>query len=225
MKGAEALCRWTDERWGAVSPVEFIALAEERGLIRELGDWVVRTTTQQLREWLDAGFEFPGVLAINVSAQQLDSPYLVDYFIKSTQDIPSHHLGIEVTESVMMRSPERAMRLLQKLQDRGISIAIDDFGTGYSSLSYLSRFPVNTLKIDRSFVSKLPDDAHNTSLVSTILAMAKNLKLTAVAEGVETQAQADMLKELGCQYVQGFMYGKPLPADVFSQTWLKRKAS
>ncbi|TRW49940.1 bifunctional diguanylate cyclase/phosphodiesterase [Aliidiomarina halalkaliphila] len=218
--GAEALCRWDDEVWGQVSPVEFIALAEERGLIRELGDWVVRNASAQLREWNKDKDRFTGVLSINVSAQQFDSPYLVDYFLNSTKDIPTERLGIEITESIMMRYPEQAMKLLARLRERGYSISIDDFGTGFSSLSYLSRFPLSALKIDRSFVSAITTDKHNMSIVSTIIAMAKNLKMNVVAEGVETEEQAELLRNLGCHSVQGYLYGKPVSAREFEQAWL-----
>ncbi|WP_194755472.1 putative bifunctional diguanylate cyclase/phosphodiesterase [Aliidiomarina indica] len=218
--GAEALCRWHDEVWGQISPMEFIALAEERGLIRDLGDWVVRTASEQLRTWIKESRNFKGVLSINVSAQQFDSPYLVDHFLRSTHDIPPEQLGIEITESIMMRYPEQAMKLLGRLRDRGYSISIDDFGTGFSSLSYLTRFPLSALKIDRSFVTALTTDHHDSTIVSTIIAMAKNLKMTVVAEGVETEEQAQVLRDLGCQHVQGFMYGKPVSAEEFEQRWL-----
>lgn len=220
--GAEALCRWHDETLGYVSPLEFIPLAEERGLIRALGDWVIQAAVAQLQAWQRAGLPPPGLLSINTSAQQFDTPYMVDYFLDRTRAISAEHIGIELTESVMMRHPEKSMKLLQRLREHGFHVAVDDFGTGFSSLAYLSRFPVTSLKIDKSFVEDMETSHDHFTLVQTIIAMAQSLGLKTVAEGVENHAQERFLKQLGCDAMQGFLRGKPVPADEFAQRWLSQ---
>lgn len=220
--GAEALCRWHDSELGQISPLEFIPLAEERGLIRALGDWVIQTAVAQLQKWNKQGLPYPGLLSINTSAHQFDTPYMVNYFLERTHAIPAEHIGIELTESVMVRNLDRSMKLLKRLREHGYHVAIDDFGTGFSSLSYLSQFPVSTLKIDQSFVQRMEKEQSYFALVQTIIAMAKALGLKTVAEGVENEEQYNLLVELGCDTMQGFLRGKPVSADEFAKRWLKK---
>lgn len=219
--GAEALCRWQDDEWGWVSPDTFIPLAEERGLMPELGNWVMHTACQQLNLWQQQGYQLPGRLSVNVSARQLDNEQLVNDFAICSSDILPTQIELEVTESLIMRNPERSLRQMAELESLGFSWAIDDFGTGYSSLAYLTRFRASTLKIDRAFINNIPGDYHHNMVVKTILAMAENLGMLTIAEGVETAEQASYLLQLGCARAQGYHFGRPVPADEFAEYWLK----
>lgn len=221
--GAEALCRWNDEELGSVSPIEFIHLAEERGLIHALGDWVVRKAVDQIKEWLTKYERFEGTLSVNISARQFDDPFMANYLIDKVSELPRGIFSVELTESIMMRNPKHGMQQLKRLKDEGIVIAVDDFGTGYSSLSYLTQFPISLLKIDRSFIQYMQPGNHQHSIVMTIIAMAKALGLDTIAEGVETEEQELLLKEMGCFCMQGFLRGKPVPAEEFAQHWLRAK--
>ncbi|EGN75031.1 diguanylate cyclase (GGDEF) domain-containing protein [Idiomarina sp. A28L] len=218
--GAEALCRWNDAELGAVSPLQFIALAEDRGLIHLLGDWVVRTAVAQLKSWLRDYKTFQGTLSVNISARQFDDPFMANYLIDKVSELPRGIFAVELTESIMMRNPHQGMQQLKRLHDNGFIIAVDDFGTGYSSLSYLSQFPISVLKIDRSFIQYMQPGNHQHSIVVTILAMANALGLDTVAEGVETVEQERLLKDMGCYCMQGFLRGKPVPAEEFAKLWL-----
>lgn len=220
LSGAEALCRWHDVEWGWISPDTFIPLAEERGLMPELGNWVMQTACQQLNVWRQQGYALPGRLSVNVSAKQLENEQLVSDFAKCSSGITPKHIELEFTESLIMRNPEQSLRQMAELEAVGFSWAIDDFGTGYSSLAYLTRFRATTLKIDRAFINNIPGDHHHNMVVKTILAMAKSLKMVTIAEGVETQAQADFLKQLGCERAQGYLLGRPVDAEQFAKNWL-----
>lgn len=215
--GAEALCRWYDEELGWVSPMVFIPLAEERDLIYDIGNWVVRTAATQLQMW---GSGFPGYISVNISACQFDDLYMADYILEQTQGIEPGRFVVELTESIMMHNSKQALRQLGRLSEHGIRVAVDDFGTGFSSLAYLTQFPISMLKIDRSFVQKLATGAQEYTVAATIIAMAKALNLSTVAEGVETEEQENMLRSMGCHHMQGFFRGKPVPAEEFAKNWL-----
>jgi diguanylate cyclase (GGDEF)-like protein/PAS domain S-box-containing protein len=211
--GVEALLRWAHPTRGLVPPMEFIPLAEERGLIVPIGRWVIRTACRQIREWHVAGAAVPPV-AVNLSARQFASDTLVDDIVEAMAlyEVAPGELEVELTESVLMADPERANEVLRRLHGLGVRIAIDDFGTGYSSLSYLKRFPAQTVKIDRSFISGLPADGDDLAIAEAVIAMAHSLGLSVVAEGVETEAQLSALRDLGCDEAQGFLLGRPMPA-------------
>lgn len=225
LSGAEALCRWYDEEWGWVRPDTFIPLAEERGLMPELGNWVMQTACRQLNLWQQRGYRLPGRLSVNVSARQLDNEQLVSDFATCSSGITPTQIELEVTESLIMQNAERSLRQMAELEAMGFSWAIDDFGTGYSSLAYLTRFRASTLKIDRAFINNIPGDHHHNMVVKTILAMAKSLDMLTIAEGVETAEQAAYLLQLGCARAQGYHFGKPVPADEFAERWLKPLAA
>ncbi|KAA0010091.1 sensor domain-containing phosphodiesterase [Billgrantia pellis] len=218
--GAEALCRWHDDILGHVSPGIFIPLAEEQGLIRQLGEWVLDAACQQLQTWEHRGKPFPGRLSVNVSAQQMDDPRLAEHIQRIATRIPPGKLGLELTESGLMRNPEQTVRITRALCNAGFSLAIDDFGTGYSSLTYLKRFAADTLKIDMSFVKDMLKSSHDHAIVATIIAMAQTLGMLTVAEGVEEAEQAEALRALGCTGVQGFHFGRPVDGDTFAGLWL-----
>jgi EAL domain-containing protein (putative c-di-GMP-specific phosphodiesterase class I) len=216
--GAEALVRWEDPERGLVPPGAFIPLAEESGLIAPLSDWVLRTAVSNLAAWRDVGL--PQVpLSLNLCAAQFRSARIVNDMVGLLErySLTGSALEIEVTESVLMKDVEAATLLFHELAALGIRISIDDFGTGYSSLAYLKRFRVNTLKIDRSFVKDLPHLAEDGAIVSAIIAMARNLELGVIAEGVETAEQMRQLLDRGCSHMQGFLFARPLPTDAYAQ--------
>lgn len=212
--GVEALVRWRDPEAGAVPPSEFIGLAEESGFIVAIGEWVLRTAAQQVKTWHDAGLP-PVRVAVNLSPHQIEDPGFIDSVqaILAETAAPAELLELEITESTLMQDEEGASNVLQRLSDLGISLALDDFGTGYSSLSYLRRLPIHTLKIDRSFVSNVHSEADDAALVGAIISMAKVLRLRVVVEGVETDEQREILHELGCDEIQGYLFSAPLPTD------------
>ena len=221
LTGAEALCRWHDAEWGWVSPGEFIPLAEERGLIRALGDWVLRESARQLMEWhTQPGGGLPGRLSINISAQQFADPELTSHIARLTAGVSPSAIALELTESDFMRDPDQAVEITHAMRHAGYALSIDDFGTGYSSLSYLRRFAADALKIDISFVREMLENKNDRAIVQTIIAMAKSLEMKTVAEGVETRDQANLLAEMGCNEAQGYWFGRPLPADEFALQWL-----
>lgn len=220
LAGAEVLCRWHDKHRGPVSPSTFIPLAEERGLIGELGNWVLDSACKQLRIWDNSGHPLPGRLSINVSNLQLGQPGFAEQARRQLQGLAANRIVLELTESAFMRSPETNLRQMASLKSSGYTWAIDDFGTGYSSLAYLSRLNAGILKIDRSFVSRIPGSTSDESIIRTIIAMARTMNMETVAEGVETEAQLQYLKSLGCQFAQGYYLGHPLPANTFADEWL-----
>lgn len=219
---AEVLLRWNHPEQGLVSPGQFIPLAEETGLIAPIGEWVLEEACRQSFAWQQRGYP-PLRLAVNLSACQFKQANLFEKVDQLLQEyaLPSHLLELELTESLVMDDAESAISSLSRFRARGIHLAIDDFGTGYSSLSYLRNFPVDRIKIDRSFVGQLPQDRHSVAIVEAILAMAKALDLQVVAEGVEDQAQLDFLKNRSCTMVQGFFLGRPLSAAEFTAAFLE----
>ncbi len=218
--GAEVLCRWHDEHWGWVNPAEFIPLAEERGLISTLGQWVLRAASRQWLAWREAGLRFPGRLSVNISALQFTDLALADDITEQAAPVAPGVIGLELTESGFMRDPELAVKITERLRQAGFGLSIDDFGTGYSSLSYLRRFEADTLKIDMSFVRDMLENQSDYTIVTTIVAMAHSLGMMTVAEGVETRAQAEALSQLGCDRAQGFLYDRPLDSQRFAERWL-----
>ena len=216
--GMEALVRWQHPNLGLLYPNEFIHLAEDSGLIIPLGDWVFRVACLQNKAWQDAAL-VPMRLAVNFSARQFQQPSFisrVEEILKETNLDPTW-LELEITESSIMKDPDKAIERLLELKMMGIKVAIDDFGTGYSSLNYLKRFPIDTLKIDRSFVSDLCKDPHDTAIVRAIITLGHALDLTVIAEGVETREQLESLKELECDVVQGFLFSKALSSEDFEE--------
>jgi len=212
--GMEALVRWQHPDLGLVPPVEFIPLAEETEVIFPLGEWVLRTACRQSKIWKRDGFRLIPV-AVNLSPRQLRHQELVEVVervLKET-DLDPNHLELELTESVLLENNETTIGTLRQLQRMGIQIAIDDFGTGYSSLSYLKRFPINCLKIDRSFVADVSSDPDNAAIVKAIITLAHSLNLKVIAEGVETTKQLDFLRSMGCHEMQGYLFSKPVPVD------------
>ena len=214
---AEALIRWQHPQRGLLSPGEFIPIAEDSGLIRPMGRWALREACCQAQAWLQAGLP-PITLAVNTSALELRADDFLDNLrtiLEETQVEP-HRLELELTESVLMRDAESAGFLLQAIADLGVQLAIDDFGTGYSSLSYLSRFPINTLKIDQSFVSRMIGNPDDANIVCAVISMGKSLRKRVIAEGVETPEQHACLVDLHCDEGQGYYFGRPVPAEAFA---------
>jgi diguanylate cyclase (GGDEF)-like protein/PAS domain S-box-containing protein len=214
IRGAEALLRWQRPESGMLSPIHFIPIAEETGLILPIGEWILHAACVQCKNWQEQGLALERI-SVNLSARQFrqkDLSLNVARLLDKT-GINPEQLEIELTESMLMQDIELAIRSMYQLKDLGIRIALDDFGTGYSSLSYLKRFPIDTLKIDQSFVREITTDQNSAAIADAIIAMAHSLKLTVIAEGVETEAQLAMLRERGCDEVQGYLVCKPLPAD------------
>lgn len=216
--GSEALLRWVHPEMGIISPVDFIPLLEETGMIIEVGEWVIQAVCKDIIQWLEAGLK-PGAVAINLSVRQFSSPNIENTIINIIDhyEIPPELIEIEITESLLIKNQNNAHRVLDAFRNKGFTLALDDFGTGYSSLSYLKRFPIDVIKIDRSFIKDLPGDEDDTALVSTIVAMAKALKLKTVAEGIETQEQYQHLYEQGCDIGQGFLMSRPIAYPEFTQ--------
>lgn len=215
--GAEALIRWIDPEKGSVSPGDFIPAAEECGLIGAIGDRVLEASIKQMRHWMDDGIHLEK-LAINISPRQFrlyDVPERIADLLHR-YNVPADRIELEITESALMEHGERAGQALQTLKEIGIRLAIDDFGTGYSSLAYLKRFPIDALKIDRSFVMDIPGDESDAQIAQAIIAMAQSLKLKVVAEGVETEAQLRFFRERSCDYAQGYLISPAIPADKFA---------
>jgi diguanylate cyclase (GGDEF)-like protein/PAS domain S-box-containing protein len=216
LTGAEALLRWRHPRRGLVPPVEFIPVLEELGLVVEVGEWVLKEACRQLREWHVARVRVPKV-SVNISARQFSDGQLGTRIAGILQEIglPPACLELELTESILMREVSEAMQILAGLKRLGLSIAVDDFGTGYSSLNYLKQFPIDVLKIDRTFVDGLPSGEQDAQIARAIIAMAHSLNLSVIAEGVETHEQLEFLREHGCDEVQGYLFGRPMPATRF----------
>jgi EAL domain-containing protein (putative c-di-GMP-specific phosphodiesterase class I) len=213
----EALVRWQHPDMGMVSPAQFIPLAEETGLIVPLGEWVLRTACAQNREWQKQGLP-PLRVAVNLSPRQFRQENLVSEVARTLREtgLDAGSLELEITESMVVRDPGQAAKLLTELRATGIYLSIDDFGTGYSSLAYLKRFPINSIKIDRSFIQDLPGDADSAAITRAIIAIADSLKLNVIAEGVENEAQMDFLRAHNCTEIQGYYFSKPLPPTEFA---------
>ncbi|MFZ6748210.1 putative bifunctional diguanylate cyclase/phosphodiesterase [Undibacterium sp. Ren11W] len=213
--GAEALIRWAHPSKGMISPSEFIPIAEETGLILQIDSWVLNAACAQARLWQDAGIA-PFRIAVNVSAKEF-SVALPGRILHALQkhEIPAAWLELEITESMLMRHTESVLAIMDQITALGISLSLDDFGTGYSSLSYLKRFPIDTLKIDSSFIRGIPDDQDDCAIVAAIISMAKQLKHKVIAEGVETREQLNFLKKVGCAEIQGYLFSRPIGADNF----------
>ncbi len=214
--GAEVLVRWQHPELGLIPPGKFIPLAEETGLIIDIGGWVLEHACIQARQWLDAGLQF-GRIAVNVAGAQIKKRRILEQLQKAldASALPPERLELEVTEGFIMDEPEDSIELLQILRRQGIMLSIDDFGTGYSSLSYLKRLPIHQLKIDQSFVREIPNDADDMAIVQAIIALGKSLHLEVIAEGIETQRQQQFLVAEGCGHGQGYLFAKPLPAEEF----------
>ena len=222
LTGAEALVRWRDPDRGLISPLEFIPLAEQTGLIIPIGEQVLQQVCQHARHWLDAGLPF-GRIAVNVAAPQIDRSDFVATLKKAlqTSGLPADHLEIEVTESVIMENAVHASEVLLAIQALGVTTSVDDFGTGYSSLAYLKKLPIDNLKIDRAFIDGLPEDANDSAITRAVIAMAHSLGFKVIAEGIETPEQQVFLKAEGCDEAQGFYFSRPLPPTEFEQ-WLTK---
>ncbi|WP_248920169.1 putative bifunctional diguanylate cyclase/phosphodiesterase [Pseudomonas entomophila] len=216
--GAEALLRWEHPHHGLMLPDRFIGLAEKTGLIIPIGEWVLGEACRQMRQWMDQGHA-DWRIAVNLSAIQFCHAGLVDSVARALNDngLPANRLTLEITETTAMRDADASLTVLQRLSDMGVDLSIDDFGTGYSSLMYLKRLPANELKIDRGFVRDLEQDSDDAAIVSAIVALGQALGLRIVAEGVETDRQQDFLTRLGCDSLQGYLLGQPVPPEQFMQ--------
>ncbi|HYK74981.1 MAG TPA: EAL domain-containing protein [Pseudoneobacillus sp.] len=222
--GSEALIRWNHPKLGLVSPADFIPLAEETGLIQEIGSWVLFTACKQNKKWQENGLKHLTV-SVNVSVQQFQKPDFI-YDVENAlaeSGLEPEYLTLELTESIMLRNIENSINTMKALQKMGVKVSIDDFGTGYSSLSYLRNLPINKLKIDRSFIHNLHDESSDIAIVKAIITMGHGLDIKVVAEGVETKEQIQLLKDLKCHYAQGFYIHKPLLVEQFEQDFYIHK--
>lgn len=216
--GAEALIRWSHPRLGMVSPAQFVHLAEANGLIIPIGEWVLKTACQQAKRWQEL-YSPRFTIAVNLSNrqfQQQDLVSMIDRILKETQLDP-HTLELEITESMGMKNPEATLKTLQELKSMGVNIAIDDFGTGYSSIYYLKRFPIDSMKIDRSFVDDVTTDPNDATIVLAMLALANSLNISVIAEGVENKEQLNFLSKNGCKRIQGYFFSRPVAPEGFEQ--------
>ncbi|MDQ7016192.1 MAG: EAL domain-containing protein, partial [Gammaproteobacteria bacterium] len=223
MESMEALLRWQHPSRGLISPAEFIPYLEESGLIIRLGEWVLAEACQQARSWLDDGYEAIRI-AVNLSAKQLDEVALLGIVNKYLQKnrLPAHTLELEITESAMMKEPENVITTLMELKKMGVQLTIDDFGIGYSSLSYLKRFPVDCLKVDRTFVEGVMTEQTDAEILRGIIALAHGLGLNVTAEGVESVQQEQFLQQCGCDQIQGYFFSRPLPAEEIESQFLQK---
>jgi len=222
--GMEALLRWDNPELGTVSPFEFISIVENNGLIVEIGEWVLKTACAQAQAWQNAGFPHLR-LGVNLSPRQFQKNRLISMVKEALHStgFSAQYLELELTENLLMRHLDETIEMLDMLCDMGITLSVDDFGTGYSSLNYLKRFPLTTLKIDRSFVNGIPGDADDMAITKAIIAMAHSLKLRVIAEGVEDEQQLAYLCEQGCDEFQGFFFYKPLSAQEFTRVLERQK--
>jgi diguanylate cyclase (GGDEF)-like protein len=212
--GFEALMRWEHPTRGLVSPADFIPVAEQTGLIIPMTLWIMREACSQLAKWQMQSLDYRHLLvSVNLSSQHFAEPDLVEQVrdVLLATKLEPHHLKLEITESAVMENAEETIRAMEKLRSLGVRLSIDDFGTGYSSLSYLHQFPIDTLKVDRSFVSRIGKNGENSQIVRAIMALAQSLELEVIAEGIETVEQLETLRNLGCRYAQGYLMSKPLP--------------
>jgi diguanylate cyclase (GGDEF)-like protein len=221
LSGVEALLRWCDEEHGEVSPTRFIEIAEDSGLILEMGSWVVRAACRQLRKWLDAGFAIP--VAVNVSGKEFlhGDPARVVEMEAAAAGVPTSLIEVEITESVLVRDSAKVRRALERLRQLGCRIALDDFGTGYSSLAYITRFPPDRLKIDKAFVRNVDQSASDAAIANAILSLAHTLGIVVTAEGIERPGQLEWLRSRGCEEVQGFLLARPVTAVELEARYLR----
>jgi diguanylate cyclase (GGDEF)-like protein len=221
--GAEALVRWELPDRGIIMPADFIPIAEESGLIIEIGEWVLDRVCEDFRTWqrLDAP---ASRISVNLSLKQLKQPNFIDRInsIMRSYEVSPTSLELEITETTLMEDPERTIKLLDELYSLGLHLAIDDFGTGYSSLSALQQFPISTLKIDKSFVRDVATSSDDATIVGTIIHMGKSLKMDVVAEGVETEEQLSFLQQMDCTYVQGLLFGDPMSSESYLELLLSQ---
>ncbi|MNV62007.1 Oxygen sensor protein DosP [compost metagenome] len=215
--------RWQHPQRGLVGPDEFITFSESRGLITPIGRWVMREACRQLKEWQDEGLALVPV-AVNLSALEFRQRDVAGEIAAALRDtgLAPQYLGIELTESVLMHQTGQVLDTLNALKALGVGISIDDFGTGYSSLAYLKRYPIDKIKIDRSFVTETPGNTDDVAIVTAMIQMGHSLQIQTVAEGVETQAQVDLLAALGCDLIQGFVVSPPMDAQA-AGLWLHKK--
>jgi diguanylate cyclase (GGDEF)-like protein/PAS domain S-box-containing protein len=224
--GAEALIRWTQAERGVLSPADFIPLAEDTGLILPIGHWILKQGCQTLVDWAQYPETRKLKLAVNVSSRQLSQPDFVEQLCAMLAETGANPalLKLEITESVVLDNVEDTIAKMQAIRNLGITFSMDDFGTGYSSLSYLQKLPLEQLKIDQSFVKNMVFNNHDSAIIRTILALGKNLGINVIAEGVETEAQRELLASYGCPKFQGYLFGQPVPANIFKQSLLARPA-
>jgi EAL domain-containing protein (putative c-di-GMP-specific phosphodiesterase class I) len=221
--GAEALIRWRHDELGVVEPSEFVPLLESADLIEEVGEWVLRTACRQAAAWAAAGE--PLKISVNVSAKQFilgDVAGVVESALSESKLSPAL-LTLELTEGVMLDTTPAVRDALRKIRQWGVRVAVDDFGTGYASLRYVKHFPMDVIKIDKEFVRGLPLNAENAAITNAITAIAHSLNLSVIAEGVETEAEAEFLRDLRCPVVQGYLHAKPMPAAEFAE-WRRERA-
>jgi diguanylate cyclase (GGDEF)-like protein len=225
VRGGEALIRWKDPVRGMIGPGEFIPVAEETGLIVDIGTWVMKEACRQTKEWQDKGYE-PIKMSVNVSAHQFRAKDLLDKVIANLGacGLDAKWLELEITESMLMNDIDAAIARMQKVRDLGCGLSIDDFGTGYSSLSYLGRFPITTLKIDRAFVRDVQENTNTAEIARAIIGLSRGLNLEVVAEGAELLEHVDFLRDNGCDSIQGYYYSKPLSAVDFEKMLTKKAA-
>jgi EAL domain-containing protein (putative c-di-GMP-specific phosphodiesterase class I) len=218
--GVEALLRWCDAEHGEIPPTRFIEIAEDSGLIIDLGSWVIRAVCRQLREWQDAGITIP--VAINVSGKELlhGDPARVIETEAAAAGVPTSLIEVEITESLLVKDSARVRDALARLRELGCRIALDDFGTGYSSLAYITRFPPDRIKIDKAFVQNLDRSAGDAAIANAILSLGESLNVTITAEGIERPGQLEWLRKRGCHEVQGFLLSRPLAARELVQRYL-----
>ena len=225
LAGFEALIRWQHPERGFINPADFIPLAEDTGMIAPIGLWILRRACQQLSQWQ---WQSPAnrslFMSVNLSAKQVPESNLVDQIREILEEthVEARHLKLEITETTVMENAELAAQLFKRLKALGVQLSIDDFGTGYSSLGYLHRFPLDTLKIDRSFVGRIGEAAENIEIVRTIVSLADNMGMDVVAEGIETLGQLAQLRKLNCQYGQGYLFARPADATAID-AWISHK--
>jgi len=228
------LMRWHHSEFGMIPPNKFIPIAEQSGLIRPITVWILGETTSQLAHWQKISPEYKDlVISVNISGKHLANDDLIEDVenVLENSKLRADTLKLEITESTAMENAEHTINVLNRLKHIGVQLSIDDFGTGYSSLSYLHRLPFDTLKIDRSFVYSVGERGENSEILQTIISLAKNLKMRAIAEGVETASQLAVLRNLGCDYAQGFLISKPKPREEIEKrlygrhTWLPEEVS
>jgi EAL domain-containing protein (putative c-di-GMP-specific phosphodiesterase class I) len=219
--GAEALVRWRHPERGLVPPMEFIPLAEDTGLVTPLSRWVIRTACGRVRDWISRGYP-PLRVAVNISPRLFEKDGFSEMLLSSLEEagVPPRLIEAEITESMAMKDFDLTLRILNHLAEVGIPIAIDDFGTGHSSLAYLKKFPAQRIKIDRSFIRDMAPGNDDAAIAQAVVAMSHSLKMKCIAEGVETEEQARMLREWGCDEAQGFLFGRPVPEEEFERLWL-----